>query len=50
LISFVDENNSYSEEASDYRWVSINDLKDEIKLYPEKFTECLKIAIHSFWQ
>jgi len=31
LISFVDENNSYSEEASDYRWVSINDLKDKIK-------------------
>ena len=37
-----------SEEASDYRWISINELKDEIKLYPEKFTEWLKIAIHSF--
>lgn len=37
-----------NEEASDYRWISINELKDEIKLYPEKFTEWLKIAIHSF--
>lgn len=37
-----------TEEASDYRWVSIHELKDEIKLFPGKFTEWLKIAIHSF--
>jgi isopentenyl-diphosphate delta-isomerase len=36
------------EEASDYSWISIQDLKDEIKLYPEKYTAWLKIAIHSF--
>ncbi len=36
------------EEASDYRWVSIRRLKEQIIIYPGKFTEWLKIAIHSF--
>ena len=36
------------EEASDYRWISIPELKEEIKLYPHKYTEWLKIAINSF--
>ena len=36
------------EEASDYRFVGLQDLKEEIKLNPEKFTEWLKIAIDYF--
>ena len=36
------------EEASDYRWISIQELKNEIKQYPEKYTEWLKIAISAF--
>ena len=36
------------EEASDYKWISIHELKSEIDRYPEKYTEWLKIAITSF--
>jgi isopentenyl-diphosphate delta-isomerase len=35
-------------EASEYNWVSISKLKYEIKQYPQKYSEWLKIAIHSF--
>jgi len=35
-------------EASEYRWVGIRELKNEIKLQPEEFTEWLKIAIDLF--
>ena len=35
-------------EASDYRWISIDELKGEINLYPGRYTEWLKIAINSF--
>ena len=35
-------------EASDYRWVNIDDLKNEIKQHPENFTEWLKIAVCYF--
>jgi len=37
-------------EASEYRWVEIRELKIEIKLQPEEFTEWLKIAIDFFDQ
>ncbi len=36
------------EEASAYKWVNIQDLKDEMELFPEKYTEWLKIAIKYF--
>lgn len=35
-------------EVSEYRWVSIPTLKNEIEQYPEKYSEWLKIAIGSF--
>jgi len=35
-------------EASEYNWVSIGKLKYEIKQYSQKYSEWLKIAIHSF--
>src|ERR1700722_13516455 len=35
-------------EASEYKWIGIGDLKTEIKVHPELFTEWLKIAIDSF--
>lgn len=36
------------EEALDYKWITIQELKNEIKLYQQKYTEWLKIAIYSF--
>jgi isopentenyl-diphosphate Delta-isomerase len=36
------------EEASEYRWIELGELKKEVELYPEEFTEWLKIALHSF--
>ncbi|MFI5148183.1 MAG: isopentenyl-diphosphate Delta-isomerase [Bacteroidia bacterium] len=36
------------EEASAYRWISLSDLKKEMKDYPERFTAWFKIAITSF--
>jgi isopentenyl-diphosphate delta-isomerase len=35
-------------EASGHRWVSVAMLREEIRDYPERFTEWLKIAIRSF--
>ena len=37
-----------SEEASDYRWIGVHELKKEIKLHPEHYTEWLKIAVNYF--
>ncbi len=34
-----------SEEANDYRWIKISDLKSEIKRHPEIFTEWFKICL-----
>lgn len=36
------------QEVSEYRWVALKELKNEIALSPHQFTEWLKIAIHSF--
>ena len=36
------------EEASDYKWIGIQELKNAIKLHPKEYTEWLKIAIDSF--
>ncbi len=36
------------EEASDYKWISIDELKADLELFPRKYTEWLKIAINSF--
>jgi isopentenyl-diphosphate delta-isomerase len=36
------------EEASDYKWICIDELKADLALFPEKYTEWLKIAINSF--
>lgn len=35
-------------EVSEYRWVSIHELKNEIEQHPEEYSEWLKIAIGSF--
>ena len=35
-------------EVGDIMWISISDLKDEIKKHPEKFTEWFKIALRKF--
>lgn len=35
-------------EASDYKWVTINELKADIKLHPSLYTTWLKIAIKHF--
>ena len=35
-------------EVSEYRWVSIHQLKNEMKQYPEEYSAWLKIAIDSF--
>lgn len=34
------------EEVQDYRWISIEDLREELKTYPEKFTPWLEKALH----
>ena len=36
------------EEASDYKWISIDELKADLERFPGKYTEWLKIAINSF--
>ncbi len=36
------------EEASDYKWMDMEELKAEIMLYPKEYTEWLKFAVHSF--
>jgi len=35
-------------EVSEIMWISIDDLKEEIKKHPEKFTEWFKIAFRKF--
>ena len=36
------------EEASDYKWIYIDELKADLALFPGKYTAWLKIAINSF--
>jgi isopentenyl-diphosphate delta-isomerase len=33
------------DEVSDYRWISLDDLKEEISSHPDKFTNSLKSAL-----
>lgn len=34
-------------ESDDYRWISLNDLRTEINVYPENFTPWFKIMLHN---
>ena len=36
------------EEASDWKWVSINELKKQVKQNPKKFTEWFKIVLKKY--
>lgn len=46
---FNDKPNINPEEADDYQWISLEDLKKEIKKNPDDFTIWFKIALEKFF-